>query len=166
VRISKSVAAGVLLAFLLSSGGSAAVTHSKQQRRHRSGTVAPETAPAGTIFVANPAGDALSVFPGGSSGNAPSLVTNPGLASPSAIARDGAGNMYVANPVSSSITVYGAGASGNSSPTAAITGASTGLNYPVGIALDSSGNIYVADAGSSDGGTDNIFVYPPAVMEM
>ena len=116
--------------------------------------------------MANPAGDALSVFPGGSSGNAPSLVTNPGLASPSAIARDGAGNMCVANPVSSSITVYGAGASGNSSPTAAITGSSTGLNYPVGIALDSSGNIYVADAGSSDGGTDNIFVYPPAVMEM
>ena len=76
--------------------------------------------------MANPAGDALSVFPGGSSGNAPSLVTNPGLASPSAIARDGAGNMCVANPVSSSITVYGAGASGNSSPTAAITGSSTG----------------------------------------
>ena len=147
---------GGLLTCLLSGSGFAASTRS-QAHCH---SVKPATAGADSIFVVNPATNALSVFPSGSSGNAPSLVTNPGLASPSGIARDSAGNIYVANSGGSAISVYAPGATGSPNPIAMIAGSNTGLNYPVGIAVDSSGNIFVADAGSSDGGTDNIFVFP------
>ncbi|MBF6570392.1 MAG: SBBP repeat-containing protein [Candidatus Binataceae bacterium] len=158
MRLLKLMAAAIaLLTCLLSGSGFAAVTRPKPHRH----SVKPATTGANSIFVANPTGGSLSVFPGGSSGNVPSLVTNPGLASPSGIARDAAGNIYVANSGGSAIAVFAQGATGSPNPIGTIEGSNTGLNYPVGVALDSSGNIYVADAGSSDGGTDNIFVYPP-----
>lgn len=67
----------------------------------------------------------------------------------------------MADPVGGDVAVFAAGATGAPNPTATITGPDTGLTYPTGVALDSSGNIYVANAGSSSGGADSVFVFPP-----
>jgi hypothetical protein len=50
------------------------------------------------------------------------------------VAVDGTGKMYVVNN-GNSITVYAAGASGDVTPSATISGASTGLKGPLGVAL-------------------------------
>jgi hypothetical protein len=72
--------------------------------------------PADKIFVANLNANTVSVYPIGKFGNVKNLVTDPGLLSPNAIARDGAGHIYVANYDGDSITEYARGASGNPNP--------------------------------------------------
>ncbi len=67
----------------------------------------------------------------------------------------------MADPVGGDVAVFAAGGNGAPNPTATITGPDTGLTYPTGVALDASGNIYVANAGSSSGGSDSVFVFPP-----
>jgi len=113
---------------------------------------------AGNIYVANVgsdpntglAGNKITIFAAGASGNAMPTATiaggNTGLDDPVGIAVDGAGNIYVANGGNSnSITVYAPGASGNATPIATIAGVNTGLNIPSGIVLDGAGHIYVAN---------------------
>jgi hypothetical protein len=126
------------------------------------------------IYVANPGAilgesDSILVYSAGSNGNATPAATitgtSTGLANPTGIALDTSGNIYVSNADSAlggtdSITVYPAGSNGNATPSATISGASTGLLVPSGIALDSSGNMYVTNPGSQVGGADSITVYP------
>jgi sugar lactone lactonase YvrE len=129
---------------------------------------------AGNVYVADPGAsagysDSIFVFLPGSNGNATPAATvsglSTGLDNPLGIALDSSGNIYVANAGSmlgdvDSITVYPAGSSGNATPSASITGASTGLLIPSGIAVDSSRNIYVSNPGSQIGGSDSVTVYP------
>src|SRR5690349_7497528 len=105
------------------------------------------------LYVPNEAGNSITAYAAGASGNATPTATiaggNTGLSNPWGIARDGAGNIYVANAANNSIIVYAAGASGNATPTATIAGGNTGLNNSLGIALDGAGNIYVTSANSN-----------------
>ena len=129
MRLSKSLATGVLLACVLSGVVFAAERRSKRR-------VHPDSAGANPIFVTNPGTPGVSVYPadGSSFGNVPSLITTPNLSSPSGIAVDSAGNMYAANPPANTITVYAAGSgetvataanTAPTNPTATIAGSST-----------------------------------------
>ncbi len=90
--------------------------------------------------------------------------SNTGLQRPAGIALDSSGKIYVADDGldgdgPGSVFVYPAlgGSTGllNETPTATISGSTTGLTYPEGIALDSSSKIYVADEDAA-----SVFVYP------
>src|SRR6266581_804323 len=123
--------------------------------------------PAGNVYVTNNQYRAtgsgiypsVTVYAPGAGGTAAPTRTitgaHTGMNGPVGIARDAAGNLYVANAGNSccglgnSITVYGSRATGNATPSAMITGGSTGLNRPVGIALDAAGRIYVANSGNN-----------------
>jgi hypothetical protein len=113
------------------------------------------------LFVTNTDGNAVSAYPLGKFGDIPNLVTDPGLASPNALARDAAGRIYVANSTGDAITIYAPGSHGTPNPIATIAGAKTGLKSLAGIALDSKGRIYAANA---EGGTfkqGSLTIYPP-----
>ncbi|HYB91935.1 MAG TPA: NHL repeat-containing protein, partial [Candidatus Binataceae bacterium] len=128
---------------------------------------------SGNIYVPNSNSvwggtDSITVYPAGSNGNATPSATiagaGTGLLVPWAIALDSSGNIYVANQGSQvwaadSITVYSAGSNGNATPSATISGTSTGLLSPGGIAVDSSGNIYVTNDAGLFGYSDSITVY-------
>jgi serine/threonine-protein kinase len=147
----KSVATGILFAYLLSGVAFAASTPSKSNHREA-------VAAANRLFVANPGVNTVSVYPVGKFGNVPSLVTDSKLTVPSGIARDSAGRIYVANSGGDTITVFAAGASGTPNPNAMIFGSRTGLANPTGIALDSKGNIYVTNLGRNNDAS--VTVYP------
>ncbi len=124
---------------------------------------------SGNLYVANMAAASVTIYAPGASGNAAPTATitgdSTGLVNPSGVAVDSGGNIYVANPgasagYSDSVFVYPPGSNGNATPTATITGSSTGLANPTAITLDSSGNIYVANGGSKVGGVNSITVYP------
>ena len=86
VSLSKSAARKVLLGCLLGGVFYAAVTCSGLT----GGGGPADSAAAGAppIFVANPTAAALSVYPLGTFGNVPTLVTYPNLVNPNGIARD------------------------------------------------------------------------------
>lgn len=65
----------------------------------------------------------MTAYPLGKFGNIPNLVTDPGLASPNAIARDAVGRIYVANSNGDTITIYAPGSHGTPNPIATIAGA-------------------------------------------
>jgi hypothetical protein len=82
-------------------------------------------------------------------------ATSATLASPSAVAYDGAGNLYIADAQNNVVrlvskttgiitTVAGTGAEGFAGDNGAATSAV--LDTPTGVAIDSSGNIYIADS--------------------
>lgn len=118
----------------------------------------------GNLYAANQAGDSVTVFAAGASGDARPIATIEGsftgLSGPSGIALDSKGNIYVANQNFGSITEYAAGSNGNVMPTATIEGDTTRLANPTSIAVDSSGRIYVANY-SDQPGKDSILVYSP-----
>src|SRR5262247_4012969 len=58
-------------------------------------------------------------------------------------------SLYVTDAPTNSITVYAASAIGDATPSATISGASTGLNGPFGVAVDGTGKIYVANSNSN-----------------
>jgi hypothetical protein len=149
---SRSLATKCLLACLLSALTVSGIADAARV----SGAAMPDK-----IFVANLNANTVSVYPIGKFGNVKNLVTDPGLLSPNAIARDGAGNLYVANTDGDSVTVYAANANGSPNPIATITGSETGLKSPSGIALDIKGNIYVANAKGGTSSQGSITVYPP-----
>jgi DNA-binding beta-propeller fold protein YncE len=127
------------------------------------------------IYVTNSGVDgnpsySVAVYPAGSDGQTPpsSVIAGSatGLDIPQGIALDGTGNIYVVNDGSNngdadSVTVYPEGSSGNATPSAVISGTSTGLNLPDGIAIFG-GKIYVSNYGNntvtvySVGNTGNI----------
>ncbi len=126
---------------------------------------------SGKIYVTDSAADSVLVFPPLAS--LPSQPGYPNLAptatisgssttlnKPWGIALDSSSNIYVVDQGNSSLTVYPPLGSStgtlNESPTATISGSSTGLNQPWGIALDSSANIYVANDTPA-----SVLVYPP-----
>jgi sugar lactone lactonase YvrE len=124
---------------------------------------------SGKLYVANEAVASVTVYASGTNGNSSPISTiagaNTGLISPTGIALDSKGNIYVANAGSlgagsDGIIEYAARSNGNVTPTAIITGSSTGLADPRAIALDSTGNIYVANSGSQITGVDSVTVYP------
>jgi len=86
VSLSKSAARKVLLGCLLGGVFYAAATCSGLT----GGGGPADSAAAGAppIFVANPTAAALSVYPLGTFGNVPTLVTYPNLVNPNGIARD------------------------------------------------------------------------------
>jgi len=142
---------------------------------------------AGNLYVANDGSeiggaDSVTVFPPLTSlhgqPNYPNVTPSAtisgaatGIEVPYGIAIDPSGNIYVANSASlngdpDTVTVFPQLASlpgqpnyPNVSPSATISGASTGLNSPGGITVDSGGNIYVTDDGSVSGGADSLTVY-------
>ena len=127
---------------------------------------------SGKIYVADRTADSVFVYPalGSSTGLLNEIPTatiggsNTGLSYPAGIALDSSGKIYVADDGldgygPGSVFVYPAlgGSTGllNETPTATISGSTTGLTYPEGIALDSSSKIYVADEDAA-----SVFVYP------
>jgi sugar lactone lactonase YvrE len=124
----------------------------------------------GKIYATNPFTMSITIYAKGSSGDVAPLATiggsNTGLNFPVGIALDSSGKIYVTNCPSCSsnsgtpsVTVYPALGSStgmlNESPSATISGGSTGLMSPEGIAVDStSGDIFVADSGAA-----SVFVY-------
>ena len=119
---------------------------------------------SGNIYATNKCTNTITIYAAGSNGNtAPIAIIggpNTTLNDPQGIALDSSGNIYVADLGAISVLVFPAlGANTgllNESPTATISGSSTGLKFPQGIALDSSGNIYVANLGPS-----SLLVYLP-----
>ena len=125
---------------------------------------------SGKIYATNPFTMSITIYAKGSSGDVAPLATiggsNTGLNFPVGIALDSSGKIYVTNCPSCSsnsgtpsVTVYPALGSStgmlNESPSATISGGSTGLMSPEGIAVDStSGDIFVADSGAA-----SVFVY-------
>jgi len=109
----------------------------------------------GTLYVANSAGNSVTVYAPGATGDvAPTRSISgvaTGLLGPTGLALDGANNLYVTNPigVNHSVTVYAAGASGDVAPIRTISGGSTGLNSPRGVVLDGSGALFVANGNNS-----------------
>lgn len=111
---------------------------------------------AGNLYVVNDgssccgAGNTITVYAAGASGNAAPMATIvgnlTGLNVPSGITVDVAGHLYVSNKGGNSLTIYSAGATGNVAPTAMIVGSNTGLSGPIGIALDAAGRMYVANS--------------------
>src|SRR5208283_5019557 len=128
------------------------------------------------IYVADQAGPSVFVYPplGSSTGtlNESPTATISGFATgmlfPQGITLDSLGNIYVADfgdpehipVIPANVFVYPPIGSStgtlNESPTANISGPTTGLDNPTGIALDSGKNIYVTDSAA-----DSVFVYPP-----
>jgi len=123
----------------------------------------------GNIYIADEGNGNILEFAANPTGNETATATiTTGLGYVHALALDSAGNIYVTDAnggggvgslwnrfftvyaavaATGSVTVYAAGATGNATPTATISGSSTGLNHPNGIAIDSDGNIYVANNG-------------------
>ena len=124
----------------------------------------------GKIYATNPFTMSITIYAKGSSGDVAPLATiggsNTGLNFPEGIALDSSGKIYVtncpgcsSNSGTPSVTVYPALGSStgmlNETPSATISGGSTGLMSPEGIAVDStSGDIFVADSGAA-----SVFVY-------
>jgi sugar lactone lactonase YvrE len=115
---------------------------------------------AGNVYVANAAGDVITVYRQGTSGSRSPFAmiagSKTGLRKPVGVALDSKGNIYVANTRGGasgegSITIYPPHTNGDVGPTSAITGAATGLYRSGGIALDSVGNIYVTNQASQTG---------------
>jgi 6-phosphogluconolactonase (cycloisomerase 2 family) len=111
------------------------------------------------LYAANQAGNSVTVYASGATGNAKPLQDISGsetkLAMPFGVAVDGSGNIYVTNDGDDSIEVYAAGATGNVAPIRSIIGPP--YHYPKGIAIDpSNGDIYVAKALNN-----SIVIYAP-----
>lgn len=123
------------------------------------------------IYVLNGGNDSVTVYPAGSNGDiAPNATISGGntlLSASTAIALDGANNIYVTNSLVSfdAVIVFPAGSNGDVTPSAVIStgilNVKTFLDAPAAIALDNSGAIYVANAGSQNGDSDTVTVYPP-----
>jgi hypothetical protein len=118
---------------------------------------------SGNIYATNACnGGTVTIYAKGSNGDAAPIAviggSKTGLISPAGIALDPSRNIYVADGGATSVFVYPALGSStgllNESPTATISGGTTGLNSPQGIALDSNRNIYVADNAAT-----SVFVY-------
>ncbi len=108
------------------------------------------------LYVTNWAGQSITVYPVGVTGNvAPiAVIAGPqtGIDLPYGVALDASGNIYVTNFDYNSVTIYAAGANGNVMPTATIMGSNTKLLDPEGIGIDpSNGNIYVQSLNGPSG---------------
>ena len=119
----------------------------------------------GKIYVADENTARVFVYAAGSTGNvAPIAIIgggNTGLSYPQGVAVDSSGQIYVADYDAQSVFVYPAVGSSSGlldeSPTATISGGSTGLSSPNGVAVDSGDKIYVADDGAP--GAPSVLVY-------
>lgn len=116
------------------------------------------------LYVTNWAGQSITVYPVGATGNvAPAAViagSLTGIDLPYGVALDASGNIYVTNFDNNSIRIYAAGANGNVSPAATIMGSNTELLDPEGIGIDpSNGSIYVQSL-NGPSGNPSILVFP------
>jgi NHL repeat len=109
------------------------------------------TSPA--LFVANTAGNSVTAYGQGSSGNIRPIASlsgaATGLTQPRGLVIDSYGHIYVADGGNSSITEYSEGSTGNAAPLKILYGTATGLSAPQGLALDASGDLFVANLGTS-----------------
>jgi hypothetical protein len=108
------------------------------------------------LYVTNWAGQSITVYPVGATGNVAPIaaIAGPqtGIDLPYGVALDASGNIYVTNFDDNSITIYAAGANGNVSPAATIMGSNTKLLDPEGIGIDPiHGNIYVQSLNGPSG---------------
>jgi streptogramin lyase len=114
------------------------------------------------VWVANGSRGSVSVSEYNANGtgtnvqalSGPSGTTGGGLATPYAVAVDGAGNIWFANSAGPSISEFnksGAAVSPASTSTTngGYIGSNAALSSPYAIAVDGSGNVWVADEGSS-----------------
>lgn len=116
------------------------------------------------LYVTNWAGQAITVYPVGATGNVAPVAVIAGpqteIDLPYGVALDASGNVYVTNFDDNSITIYPAGANGNVTPTATISGSNTKLLDPEGIGIDpSDGSIYVQSL-NGPSGNPSILVFP------
>ena len=124
--------------------------------------LAPATAqaadPAGTIYVADYAANAIDVFAPGTNGNvAPArriAGVSTGLSGPADVAVDSAGDVYSSNFNGSTITEYAPGATGNAAPIRTIGGELTKLGNNDDISVATNGTIYAG----------NFSAIPPVVV--
>lgn len=116
------------------------------------------------LYVTNWAGQSITVFPVGATGNvAPVAViagSQTGIDLPYGVALDASGNIYVTNYDRNAITIYAAGANGNVVPATTISGSNTELLDPEGIGIDPiNGSIYVQSL-NGPSGNPSILVFP------
>ncbi len=117
--------------------------------------------PAGTIYVADGAANAIDVFAPGASGNvAPERVISgslTGLDGPTDVKVDSVGDVYASNFSASTITEYAPGASGNVAPINTIGGSNTGLDENDDMSFTPDGTLYVGNFL----GADPVVVFAP-----
>jgi hypothetical protein len=117
-------------------------------------------AASNTLFIADPADNAVDILPGASAANgtgallvSPIAGSSTLLGNPNGITLDGGGRVIVSNAAApASLTIFPAAivpSGGNFPPSAQITGAATKLTLPGELAFNgsagSSGELYVAD---------------------
>ncbi|HUO05603.1 MAG TPA: hypothetical protein VMU16_10450 [Candidatus Binataceae bacterium] len=121
------------------------------------------TASPAALYVANSAGNSVTVYPIPLPGNAPPNATISGpltlLSSPIDVTVDSVGRIYVLNGGNNSITVYPPASNGNVPPLQTIVGPATQINSPSGIAVDSFFDIFVSIDLPGPAGAIN--EYPP-----
>lgn len=105
--------------------------------------------PAGTIYVADYAANAIDVFAPGTNGNVAPLRRivgeSTGLSGPADVAVDSAGDVYSSNFNNDTITEYAPGASGNAAPIRTIGGALTKLANNDDMSVATNGEIYAGN---------------------
>ncbi|HEY2772282.1 MAG TPA: choice-of-anchor Q domain-containing protein [Solirubrobacteraceae bacterium] len=103
---------------------------------------------APSTYVANPAGDSVTAYATGATGNVAPVLrlagSATGLSQPTGVVVDVQGRVYVTNPAANAITEYAPEVTGNVAPVARIAGGATRLSAPQGLALDGSGHLWVA----------------------
>ena len=159
------IALGVTAATLAACGGANNTMLPAQQalqRQHSDAKSSASSCPC--LYVANWAGQSITVYPVGVTGNVAPIEAiagqQTGINLPYGVALDANGNIYVTNFNNNSITTYAAGANGDVMPTATISGSNTELLDPEGIGIDPiNGNIYVQSL-NGPSGNPSILVFP------
>jgi hypothetical protein len=94
---------------------------------------------SGLLYVSDPAGNDVAVYPAGGSKQSPIATITQGIAGPAGLTVDGEGDLFVANTAGNSVTEY---APNGTSPEATYSQSVLG---PVDVAVDGAGTVYVAN---------------------
>jgi hypothetical protein len=119
----------------------------------RAGSVSLAVGAGGDVLVADSAGNEVTAYPPGSTGNVAPVVAilgaSTGLGLPDGVAADPAGNLFVANEGGRTVTEYAPGATGDVAPIRKIAGTTTGLDLPTDLDVDAADDVLVANAATN-----------------